>query len=525
METDRRRNPFHILGATPRDDRHRILELYEERSLRTDADLCRQAREDLIHPRNRLVAELGWLPEPASAGQPEGLSALAHANLLAARWESLGPDAPLATVAAFIGETAEVLNRVSAADALRDINADRAVSGFPIVSSEHQVHAELAARMAAIGSMVSAALNRLPTSDLIDAMRAAVGPGSEGGTRGVLPFIDDLVDRHYEVGTRGFLEAQAAAIMTLIEAAKGRARFGESALTPYLAELDDVVRRWQRVAAPILICAKRRGINPKPAVDLAGSLRELSIYLNNEHHMYASMRRLNTLLIECFADLPYFLPRLEEDAAFLQKTASDYKAWADKVSFHAQIGLFRKDVLSICPSGAAWNGSHYPLKTISSIRFGGVRRGMYSLLGLPSYVVAFGDPASETVISLTNESIYDRFIEKFWCAVGPRLTAEMYTALKAGTALQFADTVVRDECIELPRRILFGKRQMISCAWDEIKTWNYDGRCIIASTADRKARVGLPYANVRNVAVLWSAINAARKKPGLRKLSELLDGK
>jgi hypothetical protein len=246
--------------------------------------------------------------------------------------------------------------------------------------------------------------------------------------------------------------------------------------------------------------------------------------LNNEHHMYASFERLNTLLIECFADLPYIHARLQEDSAFLERTASDYKAWARRISFHAEIGLFRKDVLSICPSGVAWNSSHYPLKTISRVRFGGVRPSVYSLLGLPNYVVAFGDSTSETAFTLTDQSLYAAFIDKLWRAVGSRLTVEMFTALKAGATLRFADTVVHDECIELPRRSLFGKRQMISYAWEDIKTWNYDARCIIAATADKKARVGLPYGNVHNVGVLSSAINAACKKPGLRKLSELLDG-
>jgi hypothetical protein len=524
MQAERQRNPFHILGATPRDDRRRILELYEERSLRADADLCRQARADLINPRSRLAAELGWLPEAVSSAQAHELRALAHANFLAALWESLGPDEPPARIAALICETAGVLNRVSASEVLRDINADRVASGFPVISNEQQVHAEVSERLTGIGSSVNMALDRLPTTDLIDAMKAAVASGCDGATQRILPFIDDLVDRHYEVGTRAFMEAEAVAIMTLIRAVKQEARFGESALGPYLDKLDEVVRSWQRVAQPILICAKTRGINHKPAVDLAASLRELSIHLNNEHFMFASMRRLNTLLIECFADVPHSQALLHEDTVFLEKSASDYKAWAGRVSYRAEVGLFRKDILSICPSGVAWNNSHYPLKTISRIRFAGLKRSVFFLLGLPAYVVAFGDTTSETVFTLTDESLYRTFIDKLWRAVGSRLTAEMFTALKAGATLPFANALVHDDYIELPQRRLFGKRRMISCAWIDIKTWNYDGLCMIAATDRSKASASLPYRSVNNIAVLASAINAARKKPGLRRLSELLEG-
>jgi len=55
-------NPFYILGATPRDNRQRIVELAEERSLVLDPDVCSKARADLLHPRKRIAAEVAWLP-------------------------------------------------------------------------------------------------------------------------------------------------------------------------------------------------------------------------------------------------------------------------------------------------------------------------------------------------------------------------------------------------------------------------------------------------------------------------------
>jgi len=477
-----------------------------------------------MNPRNRLAAELAWLPEPAPLEGEEELPAMVHANLSAARWDSLNPDEPPAGVAAFLCETADILRRVSVAAVLRDINSDRAVSGFPGIASERQLQEELSARLAEIGSIVNAALNRLPTLHLIDAMTAALALRGEGATRRVLPFIDDLVDRHYEIGTRAFLDAEAASVMTLIEAARQRARFGEAALGPYIAKLEDVVRNWRRAALPILISAKSRGINHKGAVDLAGSLRELSVHLNNEHHMFESMRRLNALLIECFAEVPQLHPRLHDDAAFLEKTASDYATWTRRISFRAEIGLFRKDVLSIGPSGVAWNNSRYPLKAISRIRFGGVRLSIFALTGLPSFIVAFGDPSTETVVPLTTKSLYDAFIDRLWRAVGSRLSTELFTSLKAGNSVHFREAVVHDDGIELPRHKPFGKREFRRYAWEDIKTWNYDGRCYVASTAGKRHMVSLSYRNVHNVGVLSTAINAARKRPGLRKLSELLDG-
>ena len=56
------KNPFHILGATTQDHRHRIIELAEERSLLGDANECEESRSILITPSRRISAEVAWLP-------------------------------------------------------------------------------------------------------------------------------------------------------------------------------------------------------------------------------------------------------------------------------------------------------------------------------------------------------------------------------------------------------------------------------------------------------------------------------
>ena len=55
-------NPFYILNATQGDNRHRIIELAEERSLLSDNDKCMAARAELTNPRKRISAEVAWLP-------------------------------------------------------------------------------------------------------------------------------------------------------------------------------------------------------------------------------------------------------------------------------------------------------------------------------------------------------------------------------------------------------------------------------------------------------------------------------
>ena len=98
------KNPFAILGVTTRDDRKKIVEQAEEKSLELDHDVCQKARTDLTNPRNRLSAEISWLPgvsprkasqllesllrDPLAIREESGLPTLAHCNLMAARVRS-----------------------------------------------------------------------------------------------------------------------------------------------------------------------------------------------------------------------------------------------------------------------------------------------------------------------------------------------------------------------------------------------------------------------------------------------------
>src|SRR3954453_12719690 len=61
MTTALHRNPFHVLGATPQDSSARLRELADEKALIVSPEACQAACAQLVSPRTRLIAELGWL--------------------------------------------------------------------------------------------------------------------------------------------------------------------------------------------------------------------------------------------------------------------------------------------------------------------------------------------------------------------------------------------------------------------------------------------------------------------------------
>ena len=536
--------PFAILGVTTRDDRRRIVELAEEKSLELDHDVCQKARSDLTNPRTRLSAEIAWLPgvsprkasqlvenllhDPMAVREESGLPTLAHLNLLAAAFEAVDSEHDAEDLASFIQEVAYLVDEIDPEDVLRDINEDRAVSGFPEVRALDQIEAELAERKRYYRSAIKDALDRLPPTTLVQVMTDTVEEVTLGGEDHAPELIDDLVDS-YEVETQGFLQKEAENVHKLIKAARDSANSGEAAVKPYVDKLDAVARNWDKVAQPIQLSAKARGIDHEASRDLAYEIRSLAIDLFNTHDMLTQAQRLTGLLQELFAELPEVSERVEQDADALADIFHERKQavarrdeWAREITYRAEIGVMFKDTLSISPDGISWKGQSFSLDSITRVRWGGVR---HSVNGVPTgttYTIAFGDKRSEAVVELKKEDIYSKFIDKLWRAVCVRLLGEMLEALKDGRDLYFGDALLHDDGITLVKHKFLGANERVRCTWGQVQIWNADGSFCIGSKDDKKTNVGISYIHVANTHILEQLIRMAFKKPGLRRLSELL---
>ncbi len=532
------------MGVTTRDDRRRIVELGEEKSLELDHDVCQKARSDLTNPRTRLSAEIAWLPgvsprrasqlvesllhDPMAVREESGLPTLAHLNLLAAAFEAIQGEHDAEDLPEFIQEVAHLVDELDAEEVLRDINEDRSVSGFPEVRALDQIESELTERKRHYRGAIKDALDRLPPTTLIRVMTETVEGVTAGGEEHAPELIDDLVD-NYEVETQGFLNKEAENVHKLIKAARDSANSGEAAVKPYVDKLDAVARNWDKVAQPIQLSAKARGIDHEPSRALAYEIRSLAIDLFNEHDMLTQSQRLTGLIQELFAELPEVSERVEQDADALAEIFRERKQavarrdeWAREITYRAEIGMMFKDALSISPDGITWKGQSFPLESITRVRWGGVR---HSVNGVPTgttYTIAFGDRRSEAVVELKKEDIYNTFVEKLWRAVCVRLLGEMLEALKTGRDLYFGDALLHDDGITLLKRKFLGANEQVRCAWAQVQIWNADGSFCIGSKDDKKTNAAISYIHVANTHILEQAIRMGFKKPGLRRLSELL---
>ena len=543
-------NPFHILTASPRDNRRRIMELADERSLLLDSSQCMAARSDLTNPRKRLSAEIAWLPgigpkrademlsllesSPTDLLSVDKLSSTARANLLAAGLARL-PTRNVDDTGRWILEIAWAFEDIDPEELSGLINEERVVSGFPEVSDTSAVEAEVQERRMHYRQIIKSALDSLPSKKLVETVTAIVDEATDEGEEQGPILIADLVDA-YEVEAQGFLDKEEGNIKTLIGKIRIDVDAGrpDSVLAPTVNQLIRVVENWDTVAQPIQVSTKGRGISHDASHRVASMVRSLAIDMYNEHGKLNFSQQLMGMIQEVFAEVVEVAERADEDAdaleniveqrtRLIENAKKDAERWRREITYEADVGAVFKDKLRISPEGIEWKGRRWDLDSITRIRWGGTR---HSVNGIPTgttYSIILGTRSESTTIALRKQTTYANFIDRLWKAVGVRLLTEYIQGLRNGEKYSFGDAVMSDYGMELIRYRLFGDNERIFCDWNELSIWNGQGTFCIGKRDDKKLVAELSYQEIDNIHVLEAAIRTFFKKGGNR-LSSLFEG-
>ena len=543
-------NPFFALGATLRDDKRRILDLAEEKSLVSDEALVRDARAMLSNPRRRLAAEIGWLPgvspkriskaisiltrEPSKIRRLRFLPSLARANLLADGLIGVVEQLPKHQVARWIVELADAHHKIEAEHTVTLLNEERLVAGFPVISDSQFVEAELQDRRQHYRQAIKRALDQLPAPSLVEIVTIAVNQATNNGDSHAPILIDDLVDS-FEVDAQGFFETETKNITNLVQVVRSAVERndGREHIRRLVSQLEDVVKNWDRVAQPIQVSARSRGTRHGMSHEIAGEIRSLAIDLFNEHGLLDISKRLTELLQEVFAEVDRLAEQSEEDATnldelakqrsqFLAEMEARAEAWNREITYEADVGLMLKSKLRISPDGVQWKGSKIPLEEIKRLRWGGTR---HSINGIPTgttYNIFVGGERGSTTIDLRNQQIYSEFVERIWKTAGVRLLTEMLKGLRAGKRYKFGTAIVTDYGVVLERRKLFSANEAVPCKWTDVVIGNNAGTFYIAKKDEKKVAAEFPYQEMDNVHILEAAMRVFWKSASSR-LSDLLD--
>jgi hypothetical protein len=540
-------NPFHILTASPRDNRRRIMELADERSLLFDSSECMEARSELTNPRKRLSAEVAWLPgigpkrvgemllllesSPTDLLAVDKLSSIAQANLLAAGLFRL-PDHNADDVAKWILDIAWAFENIDPNELSVIINEERIVSGFPEVSDLSGVEAEIQERRRHYGQAIKSALDNLPPKELVEAVTVAVESATEGGEEHGPILIADLVDS-YEVEAQGFLDKEEENIRTLVKKLRAAvdAEQPDSALSPIVNQLIQVVKNWDTVAQPIQVSTKSRGLDHDASYRVAGLVRSLAIHMFNEHGKLDFSQQLMNMLQEVFAEVGEVAERTAEDADALGEMAEQKirliedakkgaEEWRREITYEVDVGALFKNKLRISPEGIEWKGRCWDLDSITAIRWGATR---HSVNGIPTgttYSISFGNDSNYTSIELKKVA-YSNFIDRLWKAVGVRLLTDYLEGFRAGKKCNFGSAIMSDHGMELECKKFFGSNERVFCRWDDLVIGNGAGFFYIRKKDEKKLEAVLSYQEEDNIHVIEAAIRMFWKRGGDR-LSSLL---
>lgn len=541
-------NPFHILAASPRDNRRRIMELADERSLLLDSSECMEARLALTNPRKRLSAEVAWLPgigpkraeemllllesSPTDLLAVDKLPSIARANLLAAGLARLS-DHNADDVAEWILEIAWAFENIDPEELSAIINQERVVSGFPEVTDLSAVEAEIQERRRYYRKIIMSALNNLSAKEIVQAVTIAVESATNDGEEHGPILIADLVDS-YEVEAQGFFEKEEANIESLVKRLRATvdAERPDSVLAPMVNQLIQVVKNWDTVAQPIQISTKSRGLDHDASRRVAGLVRGLAIHMFNKHGKLDFSRQLTNMLQEVFAEVGEVAERTAEDADALEDIAKQRarliehakkraEEWRREITYEADVGIIFKHKLRISPDGIEWKGRRWELDSITGVRWGGTR---HLVNGIPTetiYSIFFGNGSNYASIVLRNEEIFSRFVDRLWRAVGVRLLTEYLEGLRDGKKYRFGSTVLSDYGMEFEMRKLFGSNERVFCRWGELEIWNGPGVFCIGKKDDKKLSAAFSYQKDDNIHILEAAIRIFLNRGGDR-LSSLL---
>jgi hypothetical protein len=546
LNTFLHKSAFNILEVSVRDSREKIIDQAENKSLLIDHEICNRAQSALNTSKLRVTEELNWLPgvapnkakkylEELSQGlnpvdENLKLNGLVKANLLAAYLQTLDDSVKDILIIPLIINLSEAVDSIEISEIAKEINADRTLAGYAQINDLEQIENELKDKKIFFTGLVKNFLNELSSKKLVSIVTKIVDESTNNGAGRAPSLVHEIVSR-YEDETFQVLTKQIQDINDLINEIKADAKLGEKAITPLYDELEELVESWDVIAQPIQLSTKALGTDHKMSIDLAGSIRSLSVFLLKEHDMLDTTVKINKLLKNVFKEVPQILELAGEDTGALDKIIKDEeqsrlnkKEFESEITYQAEIGLVFQDTLRISPKGVEYKGKHIELDDITSVMWGAIR---HSVNGIPTgtdYSIHVSSPKKHIYISTRKKEVYSTFIDKLWRAACVRILFEYYNQLKNGNKITIGEAVIHDDGIVLLHHKFF-KKDPVYKKWTEIQYWTSNGALVVADKDNKKVYIELPYISTSNVHILESMMRLSFKTGWTGKLSGYLDAR
>ena len=335
-------NPFQILGATPQDDRHRILAQVRELSLMSDEREIASASCVLTHPRKRLSAEIAWLPglsannasemisliqaQPDKILRQDRLPHLARTNLLATGMKRVAEAANISSISNWIKELSVVFDKIDYKVVLRQINDGREVSGFPAVKNQDDLVTEIENRRQFYRSTIRDSVKHLSKVDLVKMVTKILDTTTAMGSKHAPLLIYDLVDI-YKVEVQELLDSKEEEIDGTIQLIQNYAEDSDENdnLCSSVDELVISVRSWDSIAQPIQVSTMSNGWSHDRSIQMAHKVRAVALHLCNMHNELALAKKIATMLQAVFKEVVDVAELANNDVSQLEENTEMHK--------------------------------------------------------------------------------------------------------------------------------------------------------------------------------------------------------
>lgn len=434
-----------------------------------------------------------------------------------------------------IYELANISESISAEDILKELNADRSLSGFPVINDIELIKEEIKQRNNFYANTIRDFLNILPPKELVKTITKTVTRATYAGYSRAPLLIHSVVDR-YEIETKQILLKEEALIIQLIADVDAKMKSGRKAIEPLIDKIEAVTRNWDFIAQPIQLIHQASGTEDEVSVNLARNIRNLSVRIFNLQCGLDDLTfRLTDLIDNLFKEVS---KAVESNKSLLsdiekitenkkQKEFEDKKLKKEKekeLTYETEIGLVFKDTLRISPDGVEYKGEKIKLENINAVRWGAVNN---SLNGIPTgtdYTIAITSKSNSILVQTRREEVYDSVTDKIWKGACVRILFEYYDALKQGEKLSVGEVKFDDNGINLIKHGFLSK-ETVYTKWQNVSLSSYNGEFIISDAKNKKIYASLSYMNTYNVNILHNLIKLSFENGWTGKLSGYLNSK
>ena len=503
---DLRHNPFYILGASLTDNKRRIMELAEEKSLFVDEEAVEEAKTILLDPIRRIDAELSWFPElDVETARAVALHLVEGTAIPSCSLNGVGKitecvETMRRTQYDECSNKAEFADNIFAlARGFRDLdyatlqdtlNRSRREAGFSEITDEYLIADKIDNRRLEVIEIIQQRMDSLSIEKLLRNLYLIARYDTDEGKIQASILVEDII-RFYESNmmTQEFMENEANAIRSLLDSIKQAVSKNEQNFTYAMnlaKALTGELQKWQTAVFPMQIIAASHGKEHRISYDVLHNIREISIELNNEYNKPELSMKLMEAIGRTAADkyIPSIREMRDKDRTTLQKIMEDsakeqreQREYEESIFYSTELGPFNEK-FQISIKGIEWRGRIIPLNDITGVSWGTIRTSMNGFNLRTDCKIAF--QSSNGIEQLSpNYQTYNEITERLWKALAIPIYVRMLKKIKNGETISVGGIKFNDEGVYLIKSGWFSSEERFFTWKESFTIYNGNGTFVI----------------------------------------------